>query len=147
MNETIMRDILEIIRAYHRILLFRHRRMDGDCAGATKGLRDMLRLSFPDKEIMLIDDQTSDFLAFLGPGDPDVPDDSYREALGIVLDTADRERISNQKYALCKELIKIDHHIQRDAYGDINWVLDEYNNAEQYPMVAQQADRAYPVVP
>lgn len=32
-------------------------------------------------------------------------------------------------------------------YGDISWVLDEYNNAEQYPMVPQQADRNYPEVP
>ena len=125
MNEPIIQAILEKIRGYHRILLFRHRRMDGDCAGATRGLRDMLRLSFPGKEILLIDSQTSDFLAFLGPGDPEVPDEHYREALGIVLDTADRERISNQKYALCKEIIKIDHHIERDPYGDINWVEPE----------------------
>ncbi len=125
MNEPIIQAILEKIRKYHRILLFRHRRMDGDCAGATRGLRDMLRLSFPDKEILLIDSQTSDFLAFLGPGDPDVPDEHYREALGIVLDTADHERISNPKYALCREIIKIDHHIERDPYGDINWVEPE----------------------
>ncbi len=117
-----MRAILEKIRAYHRILLFRHIRMDGDCVGATKGLRDILRLTFPEKEILLTDGQQSDFLAFLGPDDGPVPEEAYRDALGIVLDTADRKRISNPRFSLCRELIKIDHHIETDAYGDLNWV-------------------------
>lgn len=33
------------------------------------------------------------------------------------------------------------------AYGDIEWVLNEYNTAEQLPMRPQQADRNYPEVP
>ena len=35
MNEEIKRAILEKIKAYHRIMLFRHIRMDGDCVGAS----------------------------------------------------------------------------------------------------------------
>ena len=125
MNDKIKQAILDKIREYKRIMLFRHIRMDGDCAGASKGLKEMLKATFPDKEVLLVDGQHSDYLAFLGEDDGPVPDETYREALAIVVDTADRDRISNQKYTLCREVIKIDHHIPKDAYGGINWVEEE----------------------
>lgn len=125
MNREMTRTIVDTIEAYPTIFLFRHARMDGDCAGASKGLKEMLRASYPDKTVLLVDAQQSDFLAFLGPDDDPVPDEAYRDALAIVVDTADRERISNQKYALCREIIKIDHHIEMDVYGDLNWVEPE----------------------
>ena len=125
MNENIKRAILEKIREYQRIMLFRHIRVDGDCMGASKGLKEMLKATFPDKEILLVDGQHSDYLAFMGEDDGPVPDETYREALAIVVDTSQRDRISNQKYALCREVIKIDHHIERDPYGQINWVEEE----------------------
>ena len=129
MNETIKRDILNKIKEYHRIMLFRHIRMDGDCVGATKGMKALLQATFPDKEILLVDDQHSDFLAFLGPDDGPVADEIYRDALGIVLDTSERDRISNPKYSLCREIIKIDHHIVTDNYGELNWVEEERSSA------------------
>ena len=125
MSKEIMRAILDKIEASQTIFLFRHARMDGDCAGASKGLKEILRASYPHKTVLLVDAQRSDFLAFLGSDDDPVPDDMYRDALAIVVDTADRQRISNQKYALCREVIKIDHHIEVDAYGDLNWVEPE----------------------
>ena len=125
MNREMTRTIVDTIEAYPTIFLFRHARMDGDCAGASKGLKEMLRASYPDKTVLLVDAQQSDFLAFLGPDDDPVPDEAYQDALAIVVDTADRERISNQKYALCREIIKIDHHIEMDVYGDLNWVEPE----------------------
>ena len=129
MNTEKMTEIMEKIRAYDRIMLFRHIRMDGDCVGATKGLQAILRLTFPQKTVLLIDGQRSDYLAFLGEDDAPVPDDDYRNALGIVIDTAGRERISNQKYALCRELIKIDHHIVADDYGNVSWVEEDCPSA------------------
>jgi len=79
--------------------------------------------------VLLIDDEHSDYLSFLGADDEPVPDDVYRQSLGIVIDVGNHERISNQKYVLCKELIKIDHHIERDPYGDLNWVEDWRSSA------------------
>lgn len=125
MNESIKKSILEKIKEYRRIMLFRHGRMDGDCTGASKGMKEMLKATFPEKEVLLVDSQKSDFLAFLGPDDDPVPDEYYRQALAIVVDTATKDRISNQKYALCREIIKIDHHIPVDDYGDLNWVEED----------------------
>ena len=55
MNKTVMETILQKIKEYQRIFLFRHVRNDGDCVGATKGFKRILQLSFPEKEIYLID--------------------------------------------------------------------------------------------
>lgn len=53
----------------------------------------------------------------------DVIDDStYADALVIVCDTANQERVCDQRYLTGKMLIKIDHHPNDDAYGDIVWV-------------------------
>lgn len=125
MNREIMEKILDKIREYDRIMLFRHIRNDGDCVGASKGLKAIIQLTWPEKEVYLIDADTSAYLAFLGPEDAPVADELYQDALGIVLDTASEARISNKKYTLCKELIKIDHHIPLENYGDLIWVEDE----------------------
>ena len=126
---NILQTIFDRIEAFSSILLFRHIRIDGDCVGATKGLQEIIRRTWPEKTVLLIDDEHSDYLSFLGADDEPVPDDVYRQSLGIVIDVGNHERISNQKYVLCKELIKIDHHIERDPYGDLNWVEDWRSSA------------------
>ena len=45
--------IFNKIKEYDRIFLFRHIRMDGDCTGATKGLKEILKISFPEKEVYI----------------------------------------------------------------------------------------------
>ena len=125
MNESIKQAILQKIEDNQKICLFRHVRNDGDCVGATKGLKRILQLSYPEKEIYLIDQETAQYLAFMGPEDPEIPDSIYADALGIVLDTASEARISNKKYTLCKDLIKIDHHIPLETYGSLAWVEEE----------------------
>ena len=129
MNYEVKKQILDKIKEYDRIMLFRHVRNDGDCVGATKGMKRILQLTFPEKEIYLIDSDTAQYLEFLGPEDEPVADEVYTEALGIVIDTASEARISNKKYTLCKELIKIDHHIPLENYGDIMWVEEERSSA------------------
>jgi len=125
MNTAIKEAIFQKIKEYDRICLFRHVRNDGDCVGATKGFKALLQASFPEKEVYLIDENTAQYLEFMGPEDAPIPATEYAPALGIVLDTASRERISNKNFEICKELIKIDHHIPVDNYGDLNWVEEE----------------------
>lgn len=122
MNYDIKKQIFDKIKEYPRIFLFRHVRNDGDCVGATKGFKSLIQATWPDKEVYLIDSDTAAYLEFMGPEDAPVADELYADALGIVLDTASEARISNKKYLLCKELIKIDHHIPLESYGDYIWV-------------------------
>lgn len=117
--------ILQKIKEYDTIMLFRHFRPDGDAKGSTKGLQGILKATWPEKQVYLINDDHSDYLAFMGDDESEVADEVYEKALGIVLDTATPDRIANKKYTLCKELIKIDHHIEVAPYGDISWVETE----------------------
>lgn len=123
-NIEVMKKILDKIKEYDKIVISRHIRPDGDCVGSTKGLCEILRISFPEKKIYLINEDYSDYLAFLGGEDGPIPDGDYKDALVMILDTANTDRISNKKYSLGKELIKIDHHIEISPFGDISWVED-----------------------
>ena len=130
MNIQIMQTILDKIKEYNKIIIFRHFRADGDAIGSTKGLREILRLSFPEKKVLLLNDgDTSEYLAFLGGEDEPIPDEEYADALGIVLDTATENRIANKKFSLCRELVKIDHHIDVKPYGDYSWVEEDASSA------------------
>ena len=129
MNIENMKTILEKIKEYNKIIIFRHKRPDGDCVGSTKGFQRILQLTFPEKEILLINSDYADYTAFLGDEDKDIADEQYKEALGIVIDTATKERISNPKYTLCRELIKIDHHIPIQSYANYEWVEEERSSA------------------
>ena len=122
MNKEIMQSILQKIKDYQRIIITRHFRPDGDAVGATKGLWEILKATFPEKEIYLLNEDFSEHVAFLGGESEPIDLSLYADALCIVLDTGNVERISNKNYALCKELIKIDHHLDHTPYGDISWV-------------------------
>ena len=53
-----MQIILNKIKEYDKIIIFRHFRPDGDAIGSTKGLAGILRLTYPEKQIYL---QNADF--------------------------------------------------------------------------------------
>ena len=116
--------LLEKIKAFDRIVIMRHQRPDGDAVGSTLGLRAILRASFPEKDVRVINSDRSARVAFLGEEDGEVDPSFYESALGIVVDTANRERIANPCYQICRELVKLDHHPNVDPYGDLVVVDD-----------------------
>ena len=124
-NGAVMDEIYRKIAEYDSIVLFRHRRVDGDCVGATRGFERMLKLTWPGKRVRISDDQSSARLAFAGMEGALVPDEELPGSLGIVLDSAERTRVSDSRFLSCREVIKIDHHIETDPYGDVNWVEEE----------------------
>ena len=124
MQYEVMKKILEKIKEYNKIIIFRHFRPDGDAIGSTMGLREILRASFPEKTILVLNADMSDYLAFLGGEDEPIADEEYADALAIIVDTGTADRASNKKFSLCREVVKIDHHIDDKPYGDISWVED-----------------------
>ncbi len=129
MNLEIKKQILAKIKEYDKILIFRHKRPDGDATGSTKGLQRILQLTYPDKTVLLQNCDFSDYMAFLGEEDAPVPVEEYKNALGIVIDTSVPDRISNSNFSLCKELIKIDHHIPMGSYADLEWIEEDRSSA------------------
>ncbi|MFP4178307.1 MAG: DHH family phosphoesterase [Acholeplasmataceae bacterium] len=124
-----MERILKRIKAYETIIIHGHKRPDGDCYGSQFGLKDILKASFPNKKVYVVG-ETSEYVRFLGEME-DIPDSTYRDALAIVVDTATEDRISDPRYRLAKEVIKIDHHIPIDDYGNLRWVDTSFPSCAQ----------------
>ena len=124
-----MQTILNKIKEYDKIIIFRHFRPDGDAVGSTMGLANILKCTYPEKKIYVQNDDYSAYLAFLGDEGERIADEEYADALGIVIDTATQKRISNQKFSLCKEVVKIDHHIPVEDYGVHQWVEEHRSSS------------------
>jgi len=119
MKEKVL-EILEMIKQFDTIIIHRHVRPDPDAYGSQGGLAEILKASFPEKTVYTVGKEERS-LNFLRRMDI-IPDEAYEGALVIVCDTANQERICDQRYNRGKKLIKIDHHPNEDPYGDIVWV-------------------------
>lgn len=118
-----MEKILELINKYNRIIIFGHVRPDGDCIGSQYGMYYLIKDNFEDKEVY-ISGESSEYVGFIGK--PNMVDESlFNGALAICVDTATAERVSDQRFMKCDYVIKIDHHIPVDNYGDYNYVFEK----------------------
>jgi phosphoesterase RecJ-like protein len=120
MDKQGLKQIYDAIVEYEKIIIFPHARPDGDCIGTSFGLKNIIETSFPNKEVYVAG-ETSEFTKFIGT--PEVLEDKdFEGALAISVDTANFDRIGEQRYKLCDKLIKIDHHIPVSDFGDIIYV-------------------------
>jgi len=126
---SVQEDILAQIKDYGTIIIHRHQRPDPDAIGSQVGLAELLRASFPNKQIYQVGGPTEglDYLAEMQK----IDEAAYQEALVIVTDTANAPRISDDRYNLGAKLIKIDHHPNDEPYGDFIWVQDEASSCSE----------------
>lgn len=118
--ETMKQQILDKIKQYDTIIIHRHVRPDPDAYGSQHGLKTLIEANFPNKRVFATGTH-DDSLTFMAT--PDVVEDAtYEGALVIVTDTANTDRIDDQRYTKGDFLIKIDHHPNDDQYGDMLWV-------------------------
>lgn len=123
------RQIIDTISAYETIIIHRHVRPDPDAYGSSVGLKEILKASYPDKKVYVTGEH-EETLSFLAEPDQ-VSDAQFEGALIIVTDTANTERIDDQRYLSGAFLIKIDHHPNDDAYGDLLWVNTQASSASE----------------
>ncbi len=123
------RQIIDTISTYETIIIHRHVRPDPDAYGSSIGLKGILQASYPDKQIFVTGEH-EETLSFLDQPDQ-VTDEQFEGALIIVTDTANTERIDDQRYKTGAYLIKIDHHPNDDAYGDLLWVNTQASSASE----------------
>ena len=88
-NLEIKKTILNKIKEYDRILIFRHFRPDGDAVGSTKGLAAIIKATWPEKEVLHVNEDYATYLEFMGPENAPVPEEKFGDALGIILDTGE----------------------------------------------------------
>ncbi|MDN3955646.1 DHH family phosphoesterase [Sporolactobacillus laevolacticus] len=121
--------LLDLIQQYDTIIIHRHVRPDPDAIGSQGGLAYLIRDNFPGKKVYIVGEE-SDSLRFLIPMDQ-IEDDLYKDALVIVCDTANRERVSDDRFANGARMIKIDHHPLVDSYGDPQWVNTQSSSTSE----------------
>ena len=119
MNSS-LQDIIKKIVASDKIIIHRHANPDPDALGSQSGLAESIKFSFPDKKVKIVGSPVGDLTWINQP--EGVADDFYQDALVIVTDTADTPRVSDQRFNTGNYLIKIDHHPNDDAYGDMYYV-------------------------
>lgn len=122
-------DILTQIKAYDTIIIHRHVNPDPDALGSQGGLAASIQAAYPNKRVLLAGGDVGN-LAWLSTMDQ-VQDADYAHALVITVDTADTPRVSDQRFNTGKFLIKIDHHPNDDAYGDLLWVVPEASSTSE----------------
>ena len=118
--------ILKLIKRYDRIVVFRHQMPDFDAFGSQLGLATWLKDNFPSKEIHVVRENHVSFTPRLYP-EMEIVEDSFFENkfLAIVCDTGNSKRISDERYKKADYIIKIDHHPNKEPYGNINVVFDQ----------------------
>ena len=112
------KELLDKIKEYKCIAIFRHQKPDGDSMFSCVALYHFIKDNFKDKTVKVVGSEIYDVMT-----KNDKTSDSFIEkALVIVLDTSIRQRIDDYRALNGKCIIKIDHHPLVDNYGDINIV-------------------------
>ena len=133
MKNNIYKQIYNIIKKYDNIVISRHIGPDPDALGSTIGLREIIKETFPNKNVYAIGVLPAKF-KFLGKIDK-VDEVIFKDSLLIVCDTPDLKRIDSiDDINKFKEVIKIDHHPKIDDYGSIQWIDDTKSSVCQMIM-------------
>ncbi|WP_134644806.1 DHH family phosphoesterase [Weissella cibaria] len=114
--------ILAQIKAADTIIIHRHQRPDPDAFGSQFGLAELIKTSFPEKQVHVVGKQVPS-MTWMGEMEQ-IPDSLYDDALVIVTDTANSPRVDDRRFDYGKVLVKIDHHPNEEPYGDYTWVIE-----------------------
>ena len=99
------------IQSFDRIIIHRHKNPDGDALGSQIGLKHILLENFPGKEVYTVGDSAGRYSFMEDSQMDEIPDELYSGALAIILDTSARHLISDDRYVLADQTLRIDHHI------------------------------------
>lgn len=96
------------------VVLFRHQHPDMDALGSQKGLQGWLKERYPEKKILAA--------GLEGEGMDEVRPEDLKEALAIITDTSNADRIDDARWAQAKTIARIDHHVRIEEIGDLDFV-------------------------
>lgn len=118
-NSSIIKKVFKKIKEYPEIIIARHVGPDPDAIASTIALRDSIRLTFPEKEVYAVGLGVSKF-KYYGILDK-IDNEQYKNALLIVLDVPNLNRVDGIEGLEYKEIMKIDHHPAEDIKGPVDW--------------------------
>ena len=117
------KDIIDLIKKYNTIIIHRHKNPDGDALGSQLGLKRLIEINYPNKNVYAVGDENN--LVFLGKMDI-IDNDVYNNALVIILDVSVSHLVSDDRYNLASHILIIDHHTNTADIGDTIYIDSNY---------------------
>lgn len=115
--------LFEYIDQYSSISIFHHERADFDALGSSFALKLYIEEHF-NKEVKIIGNDVASIEKYF-PFIEQVSDEYIKSSLAIIVDTANQERIDDNRINLAKFRVKIDHHINVNQYAEYEIVDDK----------------------
>lgn len=120
--------IYNVIKKYDNIVIARHIGPDPDALGSSIGLKEIIKETFPNKNVYVVGNPSSKF-KYLGSLDK-LPD-KLNKALLIVTDTPDLDRVDGININDYDYKIKIDHHPFVEKFCDLELIDESASSASQ----------------
>lgn len=128
-DKKVLDAIFERIEASDSIVIFGHVNPDGDCVGSVMGLRNELRVRFPEKTILCVGTHPAYLGRWIEPSD-EVSDETIADSLAVMVDLSDFDRVEDQRIRMAKEVVCIDHHVAKpEGYPFLNYREEEAPSA------------------
>lgn len=112
--------ILEKIKEYDSIVVFRHIHPDCDACGSQFALKTWIQHNYPEKKVYAAGYEINDQGQF--PAIDQVSDEIIQNSLAIICDTSGPRRVDDDRYAQAQYVIKIDHHPDVEPFGDFRFI-------------------------
>lgn len=127
-REEFSRKLLDKIKEYDTIIIHRHKYPDPDAIGSQAGLGHLITELYPNKNVLLAGELHGSLTQFATMDN--VNEKDYENALVIIVDTANKERIDGDYWDKGDYIIKIDHHPSTpgEDYGDLEYVDTTYSS-------------------
>lgn len=115
------------IQGHPTIIIFGHKNPDFDCLGSIFGLQKYLKQKYPDKKVIVAKDKNwSEYDEHNGLFDfsqsTSLNKSLCQDALAIVLDVGNIDRVNNSSYKMCKSIMNIDHHPTNKFQPKYNYI-------------------------
>ena len=115
-------EFIETIEKYNSIVIFRHTRPDLDALGSQLGLKELIKLNYPTKNVYVVGDKSKRY-EFIGNMD-EISDTIISNSLAIICDVAVSHLVSDERYRLAKEVIVVDHHKNECTVDNAKTLVD-----------------------
>ncbi len=117
-----IRSILDAVKAFDTIIIHRHKTPDGDALGSQIGLKHLILENFPGKTVYMVGDAAGRYAFMKDSVMDEIPDETFKNALSIILDTSAKHLISDERYTLSKSTCRIDHHLFVEKIADTEYI-------------------------
>lgn len=116
--------VFSLVEEYDSIIISGHIIPDGDCYGSVMGLTLTLKEFYPNKKITAVVSPMKKLPKGLEqavkPGT--LGDEEFKKSLCFILDLANTPRLDEPRMTTGAKVIKIDHHVLCENFGDYEFV-------------------------